>query len=161
MSKKEVKDLKRVKPKYPNQVFTTTIPLAVSVNHLYVFMKGKRFMTKKGQEYMKQVWKTVEEDVKSQKYLMEQEGVWLIAELIFYFPDLRRRDASNMHKLVLDSLEHICFIDDRWVLVHDKHVGLDKDNPRIEVRLYPQNYEEAMEYVERTNKEKESRMANQ
>ena len=138
MSKKEVKDLKRVKPKYPNQVFTTTIPLAVSVNHLYMFIKGKRFMTKKGQEYMKQVWKIVEEDIKSQKYELEEEGVWLVCELTFYFPDLRRRDASNMHKLVLDSLEHICFVDDRWVLVRDMHVGLDRKNPRIEVRLYPQ-----------------------
>lgn len=139
MSKKEVKDLKRVKPKYPNQVFTTTIPLAVSVNHLYVFMKGKRFMTKKGQEYMKQVWKIVEEDIKSQKYELEEEGVWLVCELTFYFPDLRRRDASNMHKLVLDSLEHICFVDDRWVLVRDMHVGLDKENPRIEIKLYPES----------------------
>ena len=138
MSKKEVKDLKRVKPKYPNQVFTTTIPLAVSVNHLYMFIKGKRFMTKKGQEYMKQVWKIVEEDIKSQKYELEEEGVWLVCELTFYFPDLRRRDASNMHKLVLDSLEHICFVDDRWVLVRDMHVALDKENPRIEVKLYPE-----------------------
>ena len=139
MSKKEVKDLKRVKPKYPNQVFTTTIPLAVSVNHLYMFIKGKRFMTKKGQEYMKQVWKIVEEDIKSQKYELEEEGVWLVCELTFYFPDLRRRDASNMHKLVLDSLEHICFVDDRWVLVRDMHVALDKENPRIEVKLYPES----------------------
>lgn len=139
MSKKEVKDLKRVKPKYPNQVFTTTIPLAVSVNHLYMFIKGKRFMTKKGQEYMKQVWKIVEEDIKSQKYELEEEGVWLVCELTFYFPDLRRRDASNMHKLVLDSLEHICFVDDRWILVRDMHVALDKKNPRIEVKLYPES----------------------
>ena len=139
MSKKEVKDLKRVKPKYPNQVFTTTIPLAVSVNHLYMFIKGKKFMTKKGQEYMKQVWKIVEEDIKSQKYELEEEGVWLVCELTFYFPDLRRRDASNMHKLVLDSLEHICFVDDRWVLVRDMHVALDKENPRIEVKLYPES----------------------
>lgn len=155
------KDLKRIAPKYPNQVFNTTIPLAVSVNHLYAFVKGKRFMTKKGQEYMKKVWNIVEKDVKSQGFMMEEGGVWLVAELTFYFPDLRRRDASNMHKLVLDSLEHICFVDDRWVLVHDKHVGLDRDNPRIEVRLYPQNYKEAMKHVERTNKEKESRVANQ
>ena len=137
MSKKEVKDLKRVQPKYPNQVFTTTIPLAISVNHLYMFVKGQRFMTKKGQMYMKQVWKIVEEDVKSQKFLMEQEGVWLVCELTFYFPDLRKRDCHNQHKLVMDSLEHICFVDDRWVLVRDMHVGLDKKNPRIEVKLYP------------------------
>ena len=130
-------DLKRLKPKYPNQELNVVIPLGVSVNHLYMFKRGSRFMTKKGQEYMKKVWNIVEKDVKSQGFMMEEGGVWLVAELTFYFPDLRRRDCHNMHKLVMESLEHICFVDDRWVLVSDMHVGLDKENPRIEVKLYP------------------------
>ena len=53
MSKKD--DLKRLKPKYPNQELNVIIPLGVSVNHLYMFKRGRRFMTKKGQEYMQQV----------------------------------------------------------------------------------------------------------
>ena len=54
--KKEVKDdLKRVKPKHPKQELNVIIPLAVSVNHLYMFKRGKRFMTKKGEKYMKDV----------------------------------------------------------------------------------------------------------
>lgn len=130
-------DLIRLAPKYPNQEFNVTIPLAISVNHLYVFMKGKRFMTKKGQEYMQKVWKIVEDEVKSQGYKMEEEGVWLVAELRFYYPDKRRRDCHNMHKLVMDTLEHIAFPEDRWVMVRDMYVGLDKENPRIEVKLYP------------------------
>ena len=135
MSKKD--DLKRLKPKYPNQELNVILPLAVSVNHLYMFKRGKRFMTKKGLDYMQLAMKVVQEQVDKQKYILEEEGVWLICELRFYFPDLRRRDCHNQHKLILDALEHIAFKEDRWVLVRDMYVGLDKELPRIEVKLYP------------------------
>ena len=39
---------------------------------------------------------------------------------------------------VMDALEHIAFKEDRWVLVRDMYVGLDKEMPRIEVKIYPQ-----------------------
>jgi crossover junction endodeoxyribonuclease RusA len=136
MSKKD--DLKRLEPKYPNQVLNVVIPLGVSVNHLYIFKKGKRFMTKKGQDYMKQVMQIVDNAVKSQGYKLEEEGVWMICELTYYFPDKRRRDCHNQHKLVMDALEYVAFKEDRWVLVRDMYVGLDKELPRIEVKLYPQ-----------------------
>ena len=131
-------DLKRLKPKKPNQELNVIIPLGVSVNHLYMFKRGRRFMTKKGQDYMQKVMAIVDRAVKSQKYELEEEGVWLVCELTYYFPDLRRRDCHNMHKIVMDALEHVAFKEDRWVLVRDMHVGLDRKNPRIEVRLYPQ-----------------------
>ena len=139
--KKEVEDdIKRVEPKYPNQKLNLTLPLAVSVNHLYKFVNGKRFMTKAGQDYMNEVMKIASIEVMNQGYKIEEEGVWLIAELTFYFPDNRRRDCHNMHKLVMDSLEYIVFKDDRWVLIHDMYVGLDRKNPRIEICIYPKKY---------------------
>ena len=144
-------DLIRLEPKYPNQELNLIVPMAVSVNHLYMFKNGKRFMTKKGDQYMKDVFAITEHAVKKQKYKVEEHGVWLVVEMTFYFPDKRRRDCSNMHKLVLDSLECVAFKDDRWVLVEDKFVGLDKENPRIEIKIRPQNYKEAMRYVERAN----------
>ena len=131
-------DLIRLKPKYPNQELNVVIPLGVSVNHLYMFKRGRRFMTKKGQDYMQKVMMIVDNTVKSQNYKLEEEGVWLVCELTYYFPDLRRRDCHNQHKVVMDALEHVAFKEDRWVLVRDMHVGLDRENPRIEVKLYPQ-----------------------
>ena len=132
-------DLKRFKAKYPNQELNVVIPLGVSVNHLYMFKRGKRFMTKKGQDYMQKVMKIVDEAVRTQGYILEEEGVWLVCELTYYFPDKRRRDCHNQHKIVMDALEHIAFKEDRWVLVRDMYVGLDKETPRIEVKIYPQN----------------------
>ena len=139
MSKKESKeDLVRLEPKYPNQELKVIIPLGVSVNHLYTYIRGKKFMNKKGQDYMQKVMAIVDNAVKSQNYKLEEEGVWLICELTYYFPDKRRRDCHNMHKIVMDALEHIAFKEDRWVLVRDMYVGLDKEMPRIEVKIYPQ-----------------------
>ena len=80
-------DLKRIKPKYPNQELNVILPLAVSVNHLYMFKRGKRFMTKKGLDYMQLAMKVVQEQVDKQKYILEEEGVWLVCELYFFFPD--------------------------------------------------------------------------
>ena len=153
-------DLKRFKAKYPNQELNVIIPLGVSVNHLYMFKRGKRFMTKKGQDYMQKVMKIVDNAVKSQNYKLEEEGVWLVCELTYYFPDLRRRDGHNMHKIILDSLEHVAFKEDRWVLVRDMFIGLDKCNPRIEVKIKPLEYEESLKYVERAKIQKESRVDN-
>lgn len=131
-------DLKRNKPKYPNQELNVIIPLAVSINHLYMFRKGKKFMTNEGMKYMQNVMQIVTHAIESQNYKVEGEGVWLVCELTFYFPDKRRRDCHNMHKLIMDALECIAFVDDRWVLVRDMHVALDKENPRVEVKIYPE-----------------------
>lgn len=136
-----IDDLKREIPKHPNQELRLTLPLAVSVNHLYKFVRGKRFMTKQGQDYMNNVMKIASLEVLKQGYKIEEEGVWLIAELTFYFPDKRVRDCHNQHKLIMDALEYIAFKNDRWVLVRDMHVGLDKENPRVEIRIYPHQIE--------------------
>lgn len=138
VKKIEVDDLIRKKPKYPNQELLITLPMGVSVNHLYMFKKGKRFMTKAGEQYMKDVMMLTTKAVEEQGYKPEPPGVWMVAELTFYYGDKRRRDCHNQHKLIMDALECIAFEDDRWVLVRDMHVALDKDNPRVEVRIYPE-----------------------
>lgn len=55
-----------------------------------------------------------------------------------YFPDKRKRDASNLSKLILDAMSGIVFEDDsqvedeRWI-----KAGYDKTDPRIEITLLP------------------------
>lgn len=147
--KEKVEDLIRKKPKYPNQELNVTIPLGISVNHLYSYKRGKHFMTQKGLKYMQEVMKIVTCAVKEQDYKLEEEGVWLVAELRYWFPDKRRRDCHNMHKIIMDSLEYIAFKEDRWVLIEDKFVGLDKKNPRIEVTIRAQDYKDAMKHIKK------------
>lgn len=138
-------DLIRLAPARPHQEFNVIIPLGVSINHLYMFKKGRRFMTKKGMDYMRMVGEIAMRAVERQSYELEEEGVWLVCELTYYFPDKRRRDCHNLHKIVMDALEHIAFKEDRWLLVRDMHVGLDKECPRIEVRIYPQAVDKSVD----------------
>lgn len=128
-------DLFREDAKYPKQELNLVLPLAPSVNHMYRYIRGKKFLTSTAKQYIGAVQNIVEKEKKKQKFKLEGEGVWLVAELTFYFPDRRRRDCHNTHKILADSLEGEAFIDDRYLLIRDMDVFYDKENPRIEVKI--------------------------
>lgn len=132
---KDNNDLFREKPQYPKQELNLVLPLCPSVNHIYKFVKGKRFLTKTAIQYIKTVQDIVTVEKIKQGYKMEGQGVWLVAELTFYFPDRRRRDCHNTHKLLADSLEGEAFIDDRYLLIRDMDVFYSQSEPRIEVKI--------------------------
>ena len=56
----------------------------------------------------------------------------------FWVPDHRRRDLSNLLKLILDALQGVAYMDDKQVtsLSYLKQ-GWDPDNPRCEVQVVP------------------------
>ena len=59
----------------------------------------------------------------------------IIMEVWTYWPDYRRRDTHNAHKLLADALESILYDDDRYVLMRDMDYNVDKKNPRVEIVL--------------------------
>jgi crossover junction endodeoxyribonuclease RusA len=59
----------------------------------------------------------------------------IVMELWAFWPNNRRRDMSNMHKLLPDALEGILYKDDRWILIRDMDFCVDKQNPRVEIIL--------------------------
>ena len=62
-------------------------------------------------------------------------------ELLFWLPDERRRDPSNLLKGCLDALTGLAYDDDSrirslsWLVM-----GLDRDNPRVEITVMPGVY---------------------
>lgn len=58
---------------------------------------------------------------------------------LFYVPDMRRRDASNLIEAIDDILQDVGIIkDDCWQIVagHDgTRVYLDRENPRTEIYI--------------------------
>ena len=66
-------------------------------------------------------------------------GEKVIVELTVYWPDRRRRDTNNCHKLLCDAIEGIAFDDDRWALVRDLDFDVDRDDPRVEVAVKRMN----------------------
>lgn len=67
-----------------------------------------------------------------------EEPVWV--QLKCYFPDRQRRDLDNLTKPFLDGLQE-------WVIEDDSQVhrltvergGVDRDEPRVEVKVRPYN----------------------
>lgn len=59
----------------------------------------------------------------------------VVVELTVYWPDRRRRDTHNLHKLLCDAIEGVAVDDDRWALVRDVDFDVDRDDPRVEVTV--------------------------
>lgn len=144
-------DLYREQPKYPKQELRVVLPLAPSVNHMYKYIRGRKFLTKNALQYIDTVQNIVTAAKKEQGYKLEGQGVWIVVEIRYFFPDRKMRDASNMLKSLLDALQGEAFVNDRWVRVVESFVGYDKDNPRLEVKIKASDYEKDMQIVKEYN----------
>lgn len=54
-----------------------------------------------------------------------------------YFDSNRKHDWDNYHKLSMDALTGIVWEDDNQVQTARVDKYIDKDNPRIEIEIYP------------------------
>ena len=57
-------------------------------------------------------------------------------ECAIYTPDARARDCSNILKSVEDAMNEIVFNDDSQVIETATLKRIDRDDPRIDVRIY-------------------------
>ena len=81
----------------------------------------------------------LEDAIDSQKWQMSDKGIWLYADMVFYFQDRRIRDSHNCLKLLLDVMQGVVYQNDYYVLPRIQSVEYDKDHPRVEVRISPQS----------------------
>lgn len=65
----------------------------------------------------------------------------IVLDAWFYFPDNRRRDTHNSLKILLDGLEGVIYADDRYVLPRIQDWTIDRQNPRVELKIYPKEKE--------------------
>jgi crossover junction endodeoxyribonuclease RusA len=59
-------------------------------------------------------------------------------EIHCYYPDARRRDIDNTSKAAMDALNGIAYADDSQVAELLTTKRIDRGDPRIEIRLAPQ-----------------------
>jgi Holliday junction resolvase RusA-like endonuclease len=58
--------------------------------------------------------------------------------LVFFMPDKRRRDPTNLLKGLLDALEGAVYSDDKQIEALSWRKGaLDRENPRVEITISP------------------------
>ena len=102
-----------------------TIP--PSVNHCYknfnVMGRRNRVLTPNALAHRER-WRVPEPEEK------------IVLEVVAFWPDGRRRDMNNTHKLLCDALEGALYLDDKMVLVRDMDFSVDRKRPRLEVCVY-------------------------
>ena len=132
-------DLKRDKAVRPKQIFTMEMPIPISVNHMYYNTKygGKR-LNAKAQKFFDEQRKRTYHAVHEQGWELEMGDVWFELHCDFYMPDKRIRDTHNTFKIMLDVLQGIVFKNDYFVKPHVDKVELDKESPRVVIKVFPE-----------------------
>ena len=59
---------------------------------------------------------------------------WLHIRMVWKVPNLRS-DVINYHQDLADAIQGAIGINDKWYLLHDDEVVVDKENPGVEVVL--------------------------
>lgn len=135
-------DLKRAEPKYPDRITKAVVPIPPSKNHAFIYRGFKKIPKKATRDYKEKVRNTIADTLESKGWEMDKEDVWYYLDLYFYMPDRRRRDSHNSLEVLMDSLEECLFQDDYFVMPRIMKVELDRDNPRLELKLHPIKYED-------------------
>jgi crossover junction endodeoxyribonuclease RusA len=138
--KEETKDLPRLKAQSKSKTLSLNLPLPPSINHLhYNTRNGGKRPTEKALNFIRESRALINLEVDNQKWSKQYKGVWLYIDLVFYFPDRRRRDASNCLKILLDVMQGIIYDDDMYALPRIQSVEYDVEKPRVEVRISTQS----------------------
>ena len=124
-------------------MFKFTSPIPPSSNEYLgkrvAYAGGKPFVqvykTKKAMDYEKYMVKTLQRESKQQGWEVPQKNDYIEMELVYYMNKLGR-DIDNTYKLLIDALANAgMIINDDKVIPIPKNIYIDKDNPRIEVKL--------------------------
>lgn len=92
---------------------------------------GRTYTPKKTREYEEMVG-TIAAFRRPARWPLDSE---YCVELGVYLPDARKRDIDNIAKCVLDALNGIAWRDDRQVANLHVTREIDRDNPRVEIRI--------------------------
>lgn len=110
-----------------------TLPIVPSVNHCYRNVSvHRRILSAEGAAWRQEAQLRAKLAAKRQGWNFSVNEK-LVVEITTYWPDRRRRDTHNAHKLLMDSLEGVLYKDDRWVLVRDVDFYIDRAHPRVEL----------------------------
>lgn len=117
---------------------TLTIP--PSVNHCYKNFNAagrrNRVLTPLAKAWKEEAHYVSVAATHRQRWQMPPADTKIVLEIVAFWPDRRRRDMNNTHKLLCDALEGVVYLDDKMVLVRDMDFSVDRQNPRLELCIY-------------------------
>lgn len=108
------------------QAFEIKTPV-ITVNRMY---RGRRFLTKDGRETKD----AIALEVQSQSPVCNTTDP-IALNVIFYFPNKRRRDVDNCLKALLDCCTGLLYADDSQIEELHVYKKIDAKNPRTVVQV--------------------------
>lgn len=135
-----------------NQINTLRLvsPLPPSVNHYLAYRaiikNGKAmamsYKTPEAVKYQKEFSQYVGEEIKKQNYnLIPNKTRHFYIDAVFYF-DRIDRDPNNYFKCMLDAITDtkLIWLDDNVTCERVQRIYYDRENPRIELEIFPVEY---------------------
>lgn len=107
-------------------LYTKPIP----INQKFFIVRGRNILSKKYRDTKT----ALALETRSQWNFEPLEGM-LACTLHLYFGDKRKRDVDAYIKILLDSMEGICYENDNQINELHVYRNYDKQNPRTEVEL--------------------------
>lgn len=115
-----------------------TIP--PSVNHCYknftCMGRRNRVLTPLARAWKEEAYYIANALAHREGWCVPEPEEKIVLEVVAFWPDGRRRDMNNTHKLLCDALEGAVYLDDKMVLVRDMDFSVDRKRPRLEVCVY-------------------------
>lgn len=123
----------------PEAQLALTLPVPPSVNHLYATVNGRRVLSRAGRDFKAMVADEVEawQDREQMSHAaMEAFGHhYLSLTITFYFVTALRRDLDGGLKIAQDALCEAIGINDNLVTEIHLSKRVDRQHPRMEIRL--------------------------
>lgn len=104
-------------------------------------MRGRQFLTREYRDAQRTAEMLVQSQVRGKRPRFTAP---VAMTLRFYEPDRRRRDPSNLLKLVEDAMSGVVYDDDSRIHRQTwERAGVDRNNPRVEIVVRPMDVERA------------------
>lgn len=112
-----------------------TLPLGVSVNHMYLVTSRGVRLSDDAREFKKSAG-VIARNAAQHVGWFYVAGTRLSLSLSLYMPNVRRADISNLIKATEDAIAEALDFDDQHIWrVTAERMGVDRFNPRCEVTL--------------------------
>lgn len=126
-------------------ILTLTLPLPPSLNSCFRNVKiNLRLPTKKAIDWKNQAVLIARNEIKKQNWKLSKEKT--VIEILVFWADARKSDCDNRIKL-FDCFNGIIWEDDHLCLYRFIDYSIDRENPRLEIRIYKKPKVESISFL--------------
>ena len=118
--------------KTPSSV-SLELPFSVLVPDNRRFLRNGFVLTPRYRESKEAIYILAQAQTRAPYPIFPSED--LEVDLRFLLPDKRKRDCSNLLKALFDSLEGVCYQDDKQIAKMCWEKDLDRELPRVELTI--------------------------